>query len=191
MINENKKFLDVLEAYHMICFFPSGKILMKVNMCSCTECFEGYFDMCLIKKGKLVSNSNDADTDGYQTDSDVEYEDEDNFGDNVEEDMELYEMRSGTVLKVVGPGFVVALFSPVNSLELCYLCRVIALGHATGEDMKTIFKKNAQVAEGSPYLQVQYYEKKADSEFSKTGTVISLDQKACLCTSYPSNVSTM
>ena len=49
---------------------------------------------------------------------------------------------------------------------------VVEFGLATGDDMKPIFKKNKFITEGSPYLHVNCYEKKLNSEFSKNGTVI-------------------
>ena len=46
----------VKHAYHMICFYPSGKILAKVNICSCDHCLLGRFDLCKIEKGIIVSH---------------------------------------------------------------------------------------------------------------------------------------
>ena len=160
-------------AYHMICFFPSGKILAKVNMCSCEYCLVGDFEFCQIEKGIRINHDGSAVVDDdYETDSDVEFEDDD-FGDDLEENMELYEMRCETVLQITQPGNVVALFAPIKQcLQLFYLCRVIKIGKATAEDMKTIFKKHPSIGEGKEYLQLQYYEKKPNSEFSRNGTVI-------------------
>ena len=68
-----------------------------------------------------VSKGGADNEDDYETDSDIECEDEDAFGDSITDEMELYEMRSENMLQVVQPGFVIALFSPTNALELCYL----------------------------------------------------------------------
>ena len=160
-------------AYHMISFFPSGKILAKVNMCSCDNCLVGDFDLCQIEKCINVQSQSQVDeNDGYETDSDIEYEDDD-FGDDVEPNMELYEMRSESVLQLTQPGNVVALFTPVKTvLQLFYLSRVTSIGEATKEDMNTIFKNHPLISEGSPFLKVQPFEKKPGSEFSKSGTVV-------------------
>lgn len=155
--------------YHMICFFPSGKILAKVNICSCDYCLIGSFDLCNIEKGVTIENDNTAEDD---TDSEIEYE-EDDLGEDIEDDMELYELRSEAVLQITQPGNVVALFAPVKTvLQLFYLCRVIKIDKATAEDMSTTFKGHPAIEEGSQYLQVQYFEKKPNSEFSKSGTVV-------------------
>ena len=63
--------------------------------------------------------------------SDVEYEQEqEEFGDDVEDDLERYEMRSSTVIEVIQKNSVIGLFSPPNSLELFYLCKVLEFGIA-------------------------------------------------------------
>ena len=95
----------------------------------------------------------------------------DEFGDvnDERELMEQYELRSESVTEVVKAGNVMALFSPSNALELFYLCKVINSGTAT-EDMYDKFEH--YIPKGFSYLSVHYYEKKANSEFSKNGHVI-------------------
>ena len=75
--------------------------------------------------------SNDEDDDDYETDSDVEFECEDEFGDEVCNDMEKFELRSESILQIIQQGSVIALYSPANSLELFYLCKVIECGVAS------------------------------------------------------------
>ena len=63
--------------------------------------------------------------------SDVEYEQEqEEFGDDVEDDLERYEMRSSTGIEAIQKKTVIGLFSPPNSLELFYLCKVVEFGIA-------------------------------------------------------------
>ena len=93
-------------SFHM-CFRPDGSILCKVNICSCN------FLECAIEPGKLFS----AEGKDYD-DSDIEFEDEDAFGDEIEDSTEKYEMHSDSVLEVLSVGDVIALFSSSMSLEL-------------------------------------------------------------------------
>ena len=150
----------------MICFYPNGTIQTKINICSYTACLEGNFIDCS-EKGKVILG--DKDDDDYDTDSDVEFEDEDAFGDDVEADMEKFELRSENVLQLVKNGSVIALFSPPNALEIFYLCQVIESGVAKQHLSDS---NNHHIEEGSPYLLVNYYEKKPNSEFSKNRHVI-------------------
>ena len=99
-------------------------------MCSCVECLLGNFLECSVEPGKLYSGEEGSDDD---YDSDMEYKDEDAFGDSVDENMEKYELRSDSVLEVLGEGDVIALFSASNFLELFYLCKVISFVTATEE----------------------------------------------------------
>ena len=156
----------VKESHHMICFKPDGSILTKVNMCSCEDCLEGNFLDCSSEKGKLVMVGDG--TDDYSTDSEAEYE-FDEFEDLVDDETELYELRGDTVVEVVKPGNIIALFSPANALELFYLSKVIDSGIAE-EDLHD--SQNHFIKKGSAYLSVVYYEKKPNSEFSKSGHVI-------------------
>ena len=67
---------------------------------------EGNLMECCIEKGKLVMVGDDSDD--YSTDSEAEYE-YDKF-ENADDETELYELRSETVVQVVKPGNAVALF---------------------------------------------------------------------------------
>ena len=149
----------------MICFKPDGTIISKINIYSCDDCLEGNFMECCIEKGKLVMTGDDSDD--YSTNSEAEYE-YDEF-ENADNETELYELRSETVVPVVKPGNVIALFSPPNALELFYLCKVEFSGIAT-EDLHD--GQHHIIKEGSPYLSIKYYEKKPNSEFSKNRHII-------------------
>ena len=84
----------------MICFHPDGRVLAKVNMCSCSNCLEGCFMSCSIEKGVIVNLEGSEEVDDMG--SDVEYEQEqEEFGDDVEDDLERYEMRSSTVIEAI------------------------------------------------------------------------------------------
>ena len=156
----------VKNSYHMICFEPNGTIVTKVNLCSCAECLEGNVSDCSIEKGNMVC----GDDDEKDTDSEVEYEDEDVLGDDIyDNDYERYELRSESVLEALTKESVIALFSPSNSLELFYLCHVLDFGVAT-EDLKD--ENNHRIGKDCPYILVNYYEMKANSEFSKQGHMV-------------------
>ena len=115
-------------ADHMMCFKTDGSILCKVSMCSCVECLLGTYLECSVETGKLYSGEEGIDDD---YDSDMEYEDEDDFGDSVDENMGENELR--IVLEVLSQGDVIALFSVSNSQKFFYLCKVISFGTSTEE----------------------------------------------------------
>ena len=141
-------------SYHMMSFKPDGTILCKVNMCSCNDCLLGNFLDCVIEPGKIFR----ADLGEEDEDSDIEYEDQDAFGEDIHEVMEKYELRSISVLEVVDEGDVVALYSHTN-FEQFYLCKVVKFGVAE-EQLRD--GNNHVVEKGFPYLQVHYYEVKSN-----------------------------
>ena len=63
----------------------------------------------------------------------MEFECEGEFGDEVCDDMEKVELRSESVLQIIHQGSAIALYSPANSLELFYLCKVIECGVASDD----------------------------------------------------------
>ena len=63
---------------------------------------------------------------------------------------------------------VIALFSASNSLELFYLCKVVSFGKAT-EELKD--ENNHRIGKDNSYIEVNYFEKKPNSEFTK-GSII-------------------
>ena len=72
-------------------------------------------------------------------------------------------------LQVITKGSMIALFSPSNSLELFYLSKVLDFGVAT-KDLTDA--NNHQIGKDCPYILVNYFEKNANSEFSKQGHVV-------------------
>ena len=76
-------------------------------MCSCVECLLENFLECSVEPGKLYSGEEGSDDDYY---CDMEYEDEDAFGDSIDENMEKYELQSDSVLEVLSEGNFIALF---------------------------------------------------------------------------------
>ena len=138
-----------------ICFKPDGTMPTKVNICSCSDCLEGNFlDFC-VEKGILVIVGNETKEYDYSTDSKAEYV-HDELQDIVDDETELYELRSDAVAQVVQPGNVIALFSPSNALEeLFYLCKVIESGIARQD----IYNTQNHVVKEDSYLSVCYYEK--------------------------------
>ena len=107
----------IKNSYHMICFFPSGKILAKINICSCENCLVGNFDLCPIEKGIEISQGNSVDDSDSDTDSDVEYENE----ENTVVDTEPYELRSEAVLQITKPADIIALCFRKNCLTTILL----------------------------------------------------------------------
>ena len=95
-----------------------------------------------------VSDSEDSDA-----------EDEcDDFNDEIDDEMEQYELRSESVMEIIQNGSIIALFSPSNALELFYLCKVVDFGRAS-EDMMD--RNKHVVLTGQPYIKVQYCEQKS------------------------------
>ena len=103
----------------MMCFRPDGSILCKVNLCSCADCILGNFLDCVIKPGKIFSTE----------------EDDDVFGDEIDDMNEKYELCSNSVLEVISVNDVIALISSSTSLELFYLWKVLSFGIAE-QDLK-------------------------------------------------------
>ena len=66
-------------------------------------------------------------------------------------------MRSHSIPGVISRGDVIALYSPPNSLELFYLCKVVDFGTAT-EQLKHKF--NQVITIGSKYIKYQNYQQK-------------------------------
>ena len=139
----------VKNSIHMLCFFPDGTILQKVNICSCQACWEGNFLDCY-EKGSEVQIADNSD------DSDLEYEIDD-FGDENEYLNESYELRSDCVLDIIQVGSIIAIFSHLNSFELFYICKVLKFGDAA-EDLSD--NNNHVVLNGNSYILVNYSEKK-------------------------------
>ena len=63
----------------MIAFHPNGSVQTKVNMCSCTECFQGDFIDCLLEPGTMMSSDqlDDEDSDNNSNDEEHKFEDDD------------------------------------------------------------------------------------------------------------------
>ena len=135
--------------YHMMCFWPDGSILCKVNLCLRADCiFRNFLDY-VIEPGKIFSAEEGEDDD---VDSDVEYEDDDVFGDEIDDMNQKYELRSNSVLEVISVNDVIALFSSSTSLELFYLCKVLSFGIAE-QNLKD--KNNHCIGKGGLYIEVK------------------------------------
>ena len=141
----------------MMCFQPDGSILCKVNLCLCADCILGNFLDCAIKPSKIFSAEKGEEDD---VDSDVEYEDDDLFCDEIDDMNEKYELRSNSVLEVISVNDVTALFSLSTSLELFYLCKVLSFGIAE-QDLKD--ENNHCIEKGGPYIEVKYFEVKSNN----------------------------
>ena len=96
--------------YHMLCFSSGGKVTGKLNICSCNNCLEGEFLLCIYEKGIIIYSDVDdsgSETDNDEIDNDEEFEEDDIIDSN---EQELYEMRSDSVLGVISRGGVIALY---------------------------------------------------------------------------------
>ena len=71
-------------------------------------------------------------------------------------DMERFEIRANSVIEIILKDNVIALYSPPESLELSYLCKVIAVGVATKH---IVDKGNHCIKSASHYIKCQYFEK--------------------------------
>ena len=117
---------------HMICFNPDGSIQTKINVCSCDNCMSGDFLNCYDEQGlyfppQLTCQQEDSEDDSVDDDTSVGDDDE----SDADEDCEAYEIRANNVIKIVENDTVIALYSPPNSVELFFLCKVLYSGVAT------------------------------------------------------------
>ena len=151
---DNKIFLKIngCMQLHMICFSPNGIVTAKVNLCSCDACIEGKFFECLVKKGLYMIENSDVDSNEDLDESQdfIEVEDIEN------EQNELYEMRSDSVFDVIKKDGVIVLYSPPNSLELFYLCKVKGFGIAQENLIDSLNDINFK---GSKFIKCHYFEK--------------------------------
>ena len=124
----------------------------KVNLCSCDACIEHKFFECLVEKGLYLTENSDVDSDEDLGESQdfIEGEDFEN------EQNELYEMRSDSVFGVIKKDGVIALYSPPNSLELFYLCKVKEFRIAQENLIDSL---NHIIPKGSKFIKCQYFEK--------------------------------
>lgn len=148
-----------------MCFKPDGSILCKVNKCSCVVSLLDNFLECLVEPGKLYSEEEGSDDD---YDSDIEYEDDNAFGDSIDENMRKYELWSDSVLEVLSEGDVITLFSASNSLELFLLLKLLSFGIAT-EELRN--ENNHYIVKGNPYIMVTYFKMKPSSALAKGNIV--------------------
>ena len=130
---------------------------------------------CSIERGVHVSGETATEDDFC--DSDDQFEEDDVFGEEIDDELEQNELRSDIVLEVIRTGDVIALFSSTNSLELFYICRVLSFGKAESD---MVDENNHQILQGSPYIKVTYFEKKPLNS-----------KKTCICPSSTSDVPTI
>ena len=93
----------------MICFKPNGSYCTKVNICSCQNCLLGEFLDCVNETGKYVTSGCHDEYDSESGDSDAC--DHVEIGDISEEGLEVYELRSNSVIDIVQNNTVIALYS--------------------------------------------------------------------------------
>ena len=78
----------------------------------------------------------------------------------IDENEEMYEMRSECVMTMLQNDSIIALYSPATFyFELFYLCKVCDFGYAT-EDL--VDEYNHIINTGSPFIKFCYYEKKVE-----------------------------
>ena len=141
---------------HMLSFFPDRSIRSKINIRSCKSCIEGDFISCLTQTSKTVQQVTEARDDDSTKESEFENDYDD---DDPESDAEAYELRSESVKSGLTKNTTMALYSPSNSLELFYLCKVIDFGVAI-ENMVNGY--NHIISQGS--RECQHYQKQKETK---------------------------
>ena len=142
-------------SHHMICVHPDGSVQTKQNICSCHNCIQVEFITCIEERGSFLHNRQVADKSSDSSESDEEIESDDI---DCEEggDMDRYEMSANSVIEIIQKDNIIVLFSPPESLEPFYLCKVIEVGVAT---KRIVDKPNYSIESGSHYIKCQYLEK--------------------------------
>ena len=75
--------------------------------------------------------------------------------DDIDE-MKQYELRANSVIEIVQPGNVIALYSPPTAFEMFYLCKVLDTGIASE---KMVDESNHNIDIGTQFIMCQYFEK--------------------------------
>ena len=117
-------------------------------------CKVGKFTECNDEKGVIIYPRKSNQDESSSSSSDSEDSDRD---DKVEEiDAESYEIRSASISEIVEAGNIVALFAPLESFEMIYLCKVISIEVA---EKVIIDDYHHTIQKGSVYLKCHYLEK--------------------------------
>ena len=152
--SNDKLKIDRCIPLHMFCYSPNGSIQLKRQICSCCMCKVGKFIECSDEKGVIVYPRRSNQDESSSSSSDSEDSDRD---DKVEEiDAEPYEIRSASISEIVEAGNIVALFAPLESFEMIYLCKVISIEVA---EKVIIDDYHHTIQKGSVYLKCHYLEK--------------------------------
>ena len=161
--SNDKLKIDGCIPLHMFCYSPDGSIQLKRGICSCSMCKVGKFIDCSNEKGVIIYPRRSNQDESSSSSSDIEDSDRD---DKVEEiDVEQYKMRSASISEIVETQNIVALFAPVESFEMIYLCKVISI--EVGEN-EIIDDYHHTIQKGSVYLKCHYLEKFSEKR-SKVG----------------------
>ena len=129
----------------MICYHSDGSIEIKINVCSCENCFIRDFVNCIDEKGTFIpakhfdNGPSDSESLESEDDSDDDYDDDndDDGSENDEEETEQYELQANSVFEVVKQRNIIALYSPPTAFEPFYLCKVLETGVANEEMVDT------------------------------------------------------
>ena len=131
---------------HIIAFYPDGRIYVKENICSCYECLYGDLLNCQFELGQQVNLKI------VESISDVESDDEDEPEESKE--TEQQEMRGNLVLEMIECNSFITIFSPPNSSELFYKCKVLDFYIADDED-----EFQHVIPESNKFIKSQYLER--------------------------------
>ena len=102
------------------------------------------------------------ETEASDDDSTKESEFENDYDDDdIESDAEAYELRSESVNSVLAKNTTIALYSPSNSLELFYPCKLIDFGVAIEN---VVDEYNHIIPQGSRYIECQDYQKQKETK---------------------------
>ena len=147
----------------MICFFPNDDIQIKENMCSCENCLRGQFIKCENKAGSQVS-SREVNPNAESDEDDDEEFDYDCDGDRnelAEIEKQNQQIRGDCVFELLQKESFIAIFSPPNSRELFYICKVLYFGVAD-EDLTDNYIHF--ILKGSSFITCQYLERLSEKK---------------------------
>ena len=134
---------------HMIVFKPDGRVLIKEDICDCTNCFNGDVDQC------SYSCDDDGEIIDQRVDEGSEEEDEEDEEDEVEieDEDEQDDDQASMIFDMVRPGQVIALRADLEVRENYFLAIVESVNEADTDrfDMHGHF-----IRKGHKYLSCHY-----------------------------------
>ena len=138
------------KSVHMISYFPDGSIQTK-HLCSCAECVVGKFIYCLSNPGTQTFSGDSLDDSDSGSDTE-ECDTKKLYNEISRIEQELWHE---CITDIVVLNSFIALFSPPESFELCYLCHAFSV--ETASEM-VINQYNHIIQQGEKYIVCKYLE---------------------------------